>query len=287
MKKNFLCFFIFALCLCFAQNTFAEDIDVVNHPVSISGLTGLLFTTAPYTLNRGTIEVGTGILSEKSEFPKFTVIEYPVSISAGLPHNAEMALRCSYYQIKEGPTDTATTERKTGDLDLSYKWNFMPPQEDSARPALALILGGSIPTEDSNKLKSSSISSVTHWAVRVGLSGGTEIIWREHIFEIYIDAQAVGQDPTETRLSDFYGVYSSGLLLPISKYQNLQMFAEYTVVNGKKRLSAVGGDYSALTYGLRLVSERFNLTIGSQFLRKETESFGNSDRVMAMMSMKF
>ena len=278
---------LFALCLCFAQNTFAEDIDVVNHPVNTSGLTGLLFTTAPYTLNPGTIEVGAGILSENSDFPQFTITEYPVSITTGLPHNSELALRSSYYQIKQGPTGTASAERKTGDLDLVYKWDFMPPKEDSERPAFALILGGSIPTEDSTDIMSSSISSVTHWAVRFGLSGGTEIAWREHIFGIYADAQAVGQDLTEKRLSDSYGVYNAGLLLPISKYQNLQMFAEYSLVQGKKRLTVAGGDYSGFTYGLRLVSERFNLTIGSQFLHKQNESFGNSDRMMAMMSVKF
>ena len=160
----------------------------------------------------------------------------------------------------------------------------MPLKEDSIRPAFALILGGSIPTDHSNDL---NISSVQHWAMQLGLSGGTEITWREHIIGIYADAQAVGQDLTEKGLSDFYGVYNAGLLLPISKYQNLQMFAEYSLVEGKKRLTASGGDYSALTYGLRLVSERFNLTIGTQFLRKQSESFGNSDRMMAMMSVKF
>lgn len=281
------CPLLFAFCLCFAQNSFAEDIDVVNHPVNTSGLTGLLFTTQPYTLNPGTIEVGAALLSENSVLPQFTITEYPGSITVGLPHNAELALRGSYYQIKEGPTSTTPAERKTGDLDLLYKWNFMPPNEDSIRPAFALILGGSIPTEDSNDTKLYSISSVTHWAMRFGFSGGTEITWREHILGIYADAQAVSQDLTEKRLRDFYGVYNAGMLLPISKYQNLQMFAEYSLVEGKKRLTLAGGDYSALTYGLRLVSERFNLTIGTQFLHKQNEGFSNADNFIAMMSVKF
>jgi hypothetical protein len=104
---------------------------------------------------------------------------------------------------------------------------------------------------------------------------------------IYADAQAIGQDLTEKRLRDFYGRYNAGLLLPISKYQNLQMFAEYSVVQGEKRITVTGGDYSGFTYGLRLVSDRFNLTIGTQFLHKKTEGYGNSDRLMAMMSVKF
>ena len=97
----------------------------------------------------------------------------------------------------------------------------------------------------------------------------------------------MGQDLTESRLSDVYELYNAGLLLPISKYQNLQMFAEYSVVQERERTLLNGGDYSALTYGLRLVGERFNLTIGTQFLHKKAEGYGNSDRMMAMMSMKF
>ncbi len=275
---------LFVLCLCHAQNTFADDIDVVNHPVNTSGLTGLLFTTAPYTLNPGTVELGASLLSEHSLIPDFSITEYPLSVTVGLPHNSEIALKGSYYLLKEGPTATAPTESKSGDLGLLYKWNFMPPKEDSVRPSLAFILGGSVPTDNNNDMK---ISSVIHWAMRFGFSGGTEITWREHIVGIYADAQAMGQDLTEKRLSDFYEMYNAGVLLPISKYQNLQMFAEYSLVQGKKRLTVSGGDFSALTYGLRLVSEQFNLTIGTQFLHKQNESYGNSDRMMAMVSAKF
>jgi hypothetical protein len=280
-----ICLLFFALCLCFAQNTFAEDIEVVNHPVNLSGLTGLLFTTAPYTLNTGTVEVGVAVVSENSIIPDYAILDLPVSISVGLPHNAELALRSSYYQIKEGPMSNAPVERKTDDLQLLYKWNFMPPKEDSIRPAIALILGGSIPTENTNN--NIKMSSIEHWAMQFGLSGGTEINWREHILGVYADAQAMGQDLTQKKLSDFYGVYNAGLLLPISKYQNLQMFAEYSLVDGKKQLTVAGGDYSALTYGLRLVSERFNLTIGTQFLHKENLGFSDTAKFIAMMSVKF
>lgn len=62
---------------------------------------------------------------------------------------------------------------------------------------------------------------------------------------------------------------------------------EYSLVSGKDKISLNGGDYSALTYGLRLVSERFNLTIGTQFLRKQIEGYDNSGRVIGSLSMKF
>ena len=281
----------FALCplpRVFPAAAFAQDIDavdVVNHPVNTSGLTGLLFTTAPYTLPTGTVEVGASLLTENSVLPDFTITQYPLSVTVGLPHNAELAVRSSFFDIKEGPTNTTTpTERKTGDLDVFYKWNFLPPKEESIRPAFALIAGGSLPTGKNTDMK---INAVNHWGIRAGVSGGTEIGWKEHIIGVYADAQVVGQDLTEKRLSDVYELYNAGLLLPISKYQNLQMFAEYSIVQGRKSITLDGGDYSGLTYGLRLVSERFNLTIGTQFLHKKAQGYSNSDRIMAMISMKF
>jgi hypothetical protein len=77
------------------------------------------------------------------------------------------------------------------------------------------------------------------------------------------------------------------LLYPISKYQNLQILVEYSIVNGKDKISLIGGDYTALTFGIRLVSERFNLTMGTQYLHKQVENYDNSSRVIGLMSMKF
>jgi len=269
---------------------FAEELDIVNRPVNTSGLTGLLFTTAPYTLAPGTVELGASLVSESSTTPNYSLTESPLSISVGVTKNSELALRGSYFQIKEGPTGTAPTVRKTGNLELSYKWNFLPQPEDSIRPAVALIIGGILPT---GKNYDTKIDAVIHWGMRLGLSGGTEIRWKDHIFGIYADAQVKGQDLTKKSLSDLYEMYNAGLLFPISKYQNLQMFIEYTLVTGRKSTNPDGskilngGDYSGLTYGIRLVSERFNLTIGAQFLRKETEGYDKSGKVIALLSMKF
>ncbi len=262
----------------------AEEIMVVNHPVNTSGLTGLLLTTAPYTLNPGTVEIAASVLYENSVRPEYTVTEYPLSISIGLPHNSEIAVRGSFYTLKEGPTGTAITERKTGDVEISYKWNFYPSSESSIRPAFSLIVAGNFPTENNADMK---IDAATRWGARLGLSAGTEISWRDHILGIYADANVKGQDPTEKRLQDIYEIYNAGLLFPISKHQNLQMLLEYTIVQGHQRITLGGGDYTAFTYGLRLVGERFNLTMGAQFLRKKAEGYDNSGRIIGLMSMKF
>ncbi len=262
----------------------AEELLVVNRPVNTSGLTGLLFTTAPYTLNPGTVEVAASILYESSVKPEYNITEYPLSISIGMNHNAEIAVRGSYFNLKEGPTGTATTERKTGDVEISYKWNFLPQPESSIRPALSLIVAANFPTENNTDMK---IDSARRWGATVGISAGTEISWSDHILGIYADANVKGQDPTERRLRDIYEIYNAGLLFPISKHQNLQMLLEYTVVQGRKDIILEGGDYSAFTYGVRLVGERFNLTMGAQFLHKKAEGYDNSGRIVGLMSMKF
>jgi hypothetical protein len=201
-----------------------------------------------------------------------------------MPHNAELGIKGSYIHIKEGTSAAAPTQRKTGDFEILYKWNFFPQTEGSIRPAFSLIAGGGIPTGNNEDMK---INAVNHWGLMLGISAGTEISWRDHVLGIYADANVKGSDPAEKRLRDIYEVVNAGLLFPISKYQNLQMLFEYTMVHGKERIALDGGDYSALNYGLRLVNEQFNLTVGSQFLRKQTEGYENSDRVIGLMSMKF
>ena len=262
----------------------ADELEIVNRPVNTSGLTGLLFTTSPYTLTAGMIEFGASVLSENSVIPDFTVTEYPVSVTVGMTPESEIALRGSYFNIKEGPTGTSAVGRKTGDVELSYKWNFLPQPEDSRRPTAALIVTGIVPSDNNSDKK---ISSISHWGLRLGLSAGVEISWRDRVLGVYADGQMANQDLTEARLEDLYGIMNAGLLLPISKNQNLQMFIEYSLVTGKDTTTLSGGNFTAFTYGLRLVSAQFNLTFGTQFLRKRVEGYDNSGRVIGLISMKF
>jgi hypothetical protein len=272
------------LMMTIATPSHAEDLEMVNRPVNISGLTGLLFTTVPYTQPSGKVEIAGSVLSESSVTPEYRIIEYPFSITVGMKNNAEVALKGSYFHIKEGPTGTATIYRQTGDLELSYKWNFLPQREYSIIPGAALIITGILPTEETS---TRTMSSLTHWGMRIGFSAGTEITWKERILGVYADAQMAGQDLTESSMSDIYEVANAGVLFPISKYRNLQMFMEYSLVHGKDFTTLSGDDYTSLTYGLRLASERFNLTLGAQYLHKRSEMYNRSGRVGGIMSMKF
>ncbi len=286
IKKKFPVLLIFFCALLFWKTdvVVAEELDIVNRPVNTLGLTGLLITTSPYTLTPGTIEIGASVVSENSIRPDYTITEYPLSATIGISTHSELAFKTSYFSISEGPTGTTVVTRKTGDIELSYKWNFLPQPEASVRPAVSLIVSGMIPTENNSDLKTNAVS---HWGMRLGLSVGTEVSWQDHILGIYMDGQMVGQDLTSKRLKDLYQLYNAGMLFPISKYKNLQMFIEFSLLTGKDLITLGGGDYTGLTYGLRLVTERFNLTIGSQSLRKKLEGYDNSGRVMGLMSLKF
>lgn len=265
----------------FSNSVFAEDLEMINRPVNISGLTGLLFTTSPFTIPQKSIEFGLGALSEQSTVPDYSINEIPsISITAGIGEKGELALKGSYF--RKTTDDGNNRVRGAGDTQLAYKWNFLPQTESSLLPALALIIAGIAPTSD----KETGLGGVMHWGAKLGLSAGREMIWGDHVIGIFADGNIAVQDLSDERIRDKYSIVNGGLLFPISKYKNLQVLLEYTIVSGLERITVQGGDYSAMTYGLRLVSERFNLTIGTQFVHKQAEGFDNSSRITGMMSIK-
>ena len=265
----------------FPATVFAEDLEMINRPVNAAGLTGLLFTTMPFTLPTRTVEIGVAVLSENSTVPKFTITEFPVvTITKGIAQDMELALRGSYYQTTNISGDKT---RGAGDTEISYKWNFWPQKEFSALPAVALITTGIAPTGDKGLLQ----REVIHWGARFGLAAGSEITWGDHVLGIYADAQMMVHDLSDDQAKDIYGIVNAGLLFPISKYRNLQMFIEYNMVSGKNKMTVEDGDYDGITSGLRLVNERFNLSIGTQFLHKQVTGYENSNKLVGMMSIKF
>ncbi len=272
------------LFLFLSQIAFGDETDMINHPVNTNGLTGLLFTTQPYTLQTGSVEIGVAVLSENSTIPDYTITEYPIVITTGLSPKSELALRGSFSSIKEGPTLTAQTARQAGNVELSYKRTLLVQQEDSLLPAVSFFSTGIVPIEQYSNVR---INSATYWGVRAGISIGTEFYVKNQILGIYADGQLAGDDLSEKRLRDVYELFNAGILFPISKENNLQMFLEYSMVHGMNVTTLTGGDYYGVTYGFRMVSERLNLTVGTQFLDKQNEGYNNSNRIIAMTSLKF
>jgi len=268
------------LVLMICSSAVAEELEMINRPANLSGLTGLLFTTGPFTVSPGRFEIGAAAFTEKSTAPDYSVTELPsVTLTAGLTETTELALKSSYLRR----TSETTRDRSMGDTQLSWKWNFLPQSESSSLPALALIVTGIAPTSDRDK----NFGGVVHWGAKTGLTAGKELIWGDHVIGLYADAQVAVQDLSDERIRDRYGVMNAGLIFPISKNRNLQMLLEYSLLSGIDKISGQGGDYSGITYGLRLVNERFNLSFGAQFLRKQVQNFDDSSRVIGMMSMKF
>ncbi len=273
---------LFAICLLPADGLHAEELEMVNHPINMNGLTGLLYTTTPYTLAPGVIETGFSSLSEDSAIPAYTLNEYPVVLAAGIGHDMELSVRSAYFTQETGTTAIQKT-RGTGNVEVLYKWNFMPQQEYSAKPAMAIMLTALFPPEDYK----SNFTQVRNWGAHIGISAGSEISWEEHILGIYVDAAMALHDLSNSRYRDRYGIMNAGILMPVSKQRNLQLFLEYGFVGGKDVVNVYGLDYSAITYGLRMVGERMNLTIGTQFQHKTMPGHGDSGKVIGMGSMKF
>ena len=256
-----------------------EELEIINRPVNTSGLTGLLVTTSPFTLPPRTFEFGMIVLSETSLLPKYTSASYSLTVSRGIAQNHEVALKVPYNYVNEA--DVSKT-RGMGDTELSYKWNVFPQPENRFRPGLAVIAAGVFPSGD----RESGMNTITHWGARVGLAAGSEIAWDDRIIGLYADAQAAVQDMSDNELRDSYALLNAGILFPISKYRNLQMLIEFNQRTGKDIVTFDGVDYSAVTYGLRLVNERFNLSLGAQFVHKSEEGYNNSSRIMGIISMK-
>jgi len=273
---------LFAIFLMPSGGLHAEELEMVNRPINTNGLTGLLYTTTPYTLAPGAIEAGLAFISEDSAIPDSTLNEYSVVLAAGIGHDMELAVKSTYFRRQIGPTSSQTS-RGSSNAEVLYKWNFKPQQEYSAMPGVAFLLTAIFPPDD-NK---SEFNQVKNWGARIGFSAGSEISWEEHIFGIYADASMVYRDMSNSLNKDRYGALNAGILLPISKQRNLQLFLEYGFVGGKDVVNVYGLDYTAITYGLRMVSERVNLTIGTQFVHKEMPGYGDSGKVVGMGSIKF
>jgi hypothetical protein len=237
----------------------AQELEMINRPVNTSGLTGLLYTTSPFTLPQGVFEIGTGLVTERSDLPDYSVYNYVLTLSYGLNDTMEMAIKADYWKEKQ--------EQLTK----------LP------RPAVSLFAVGILPTGD----RTAGTNSVAHWGSRAGLSLGSEILIEDYVMGVYGDLSATVQDLSDTELRDWYHTVNAGIQLPISKYRNLQMFVEYNRQKGKDVVTLHDDDYSAFTYGLRLVNVRFNFTFGAQFIHKYgNDNNRDTSKLIGILSIK-
>jgi hypothetical protein len=252
---------------------------MINRPVNTSGLTGLIFTTLPHTLPSRTVEIGLMSITENSFTPDYSLSEYPITVSYGTGARSEMVLRGSYFIREEA---TAAKTRGAGDAELSWKWNVRQQPEHSISPAVALFATGIAPTGSNGE----RMNSVTHWGLRLGVTAGSELLIADYVLGIYADAQLCLQDLEDPELRDRYYRANIGVLFPISKHRNLQLLVEHNIMRDRDKISVDGVDFNAVTTGLRLVGERFNMTFGTQFIRRLAEGYEDSSKVVGIISMK-
>ena len=103
---------LFSIFLMPAASLHAEDLEMVNRPINTNGLTGLLYTTAPYTLAPGIIEAGFVSISEDSAIPAYTLNEYSVVLAAGIGHDMELAVRSTYFRQQSGASSSPKIARQ-------------------------------------------------------------------------------------------------------------------------------------------------------------------------------
>lgn len=279
MRPSILAILCIAAALVLPAHTDAEELEMINRPVNAQGLTGLLFTTSPYTLPRRTFEIGLSTLSERSFSPDYMVNGFPVTVSYGLSRSMEVALKGSYW-YQENAIQEAS--RGFGDAELAFKWCVVPPREFSSRPSVAIMLKGMVPTGD----RTAGTNTVINWGAGIGLSVGAELFLEDYVMGYYADGMLLAQDLSNTEKRDQYYTANAGILLPISKYRNLQMFLEYNILHDHDRISMYEVDYTALTYGLRLVNSRYNLTFGTQFKHRSDPGYDNASRITLVASIK-
>ena len=67
----------------------------------------------------------------------------------------------------------------------------------------------------------------------------------------------------------------------------VQVIVEYNYVTQKDVLTPEGGNFSAVTPGLRFVTPSLNITAGVQFLTKDLPGFENDQRYIGTLSYQF
>ena len=279
MRPRAITILFLAVSLVLPAGTVAEELEMINRPVNSQGLTGLLFTTSPYTLPHRTFEIGLSTLSERSFSPDYTVNGYPVTVSYGLNRSMEMALKGSFWYQENAAQEGS---RGFSDAELAFKWCVVPPREYSSRPSMAILLKGVVPTGD----RMAGTNIVVNWGAGIGLSVGGEVFIEDYVMGYYADSMLLTQDLSNEEKRDQYYTANAGVLLPISKYRNLQMFLEYNILHDHDRINLYDVDYTAVTYGLRLVNSRYNLTFGTQFKHRSEPNYDNASKITLIASIK-
>jgi hypothetical protein len=165
---------------------YAADDQIINRPVNMQGLTGLLFTNSAYT-QPAAVTFGLSGLGEDSDMPNYSVAQAAATITIGLSDRVEAGVRGKMFGTNFGSTTGPDTG--AGDTDLLLKWNFSSQGENM--PALAFGFGWTFPTGEPEmgftEIKYESIKLMV-------IAAGENKILDDGFLGIYLEAQAVFND---------------------------------------------------------------------------------------------
>ena len=299
VRKAILGFFVFFAFIAGAQEqafsrdsyrdyrSYSADGVIVNRPVNMQGLTGLLFTNSAYTQPAGSFTFGLAGLGENSEEPNYSIAQATASITIGLSDQVEAAVRGKMIGTNLG--SSATVETGMGDADLQLKWRFSSQGE--TLPASAFGFGWTIPTGDSDK----GFSEVKYESIKIMvIAAGENRVLDDGFLGIYMEAQAVFNDQlhkdADSSYKEMYGVINAGILFPLSDDNRMQFLLEYTRVVNRDIQMLYDKNYTGFAPGLRYVTDNFNITLGMQQITREDSAPGadpKATRIAGAMSYRF
>ncbi len=251
----------------------AENL-IVNRPVNIQGLTGLLFTNSAYTQPAGSVTLGISGLGERNSDLNYSLAQGTASLTVGITSRIEAGVRGKMFGLKTGGFTDEVTERTKGmgDTDVLLKWRVS--SQGAVVPALALGVGWTFPNGNDEK----GLSEVKRESVKLMLmaTGENRVLTNSFFVGIYLEAQAIYNDELhdnrENLNKDRYGAANAGILFPLTHENNLQFLFEYTAVFNRDLVFLNDGNYTGLVPGLRFVTDDFNFTLGFQRIKREDAS---------------
>jgi hypothetical protein len=257
---------------------------VVNRPVNVQGLTGLIMTTSAYTQPKGRVVAGLATIAENSHHPDFSVVQGIATITAGIADRVEFGVRGHVIGTNLG--SSSTREVGAGDTDLLLKWRAS--SSGDLLPAIAFGLAFTLPTGDSAK----GLRGVEHEGARIMVIGTSESeMPGDYFIGMYLEGQIVSNDWTTrgdaNSRADRYGVFNAGVLFPLVENRRLQAIVEYNAIVRKDIPTVYEENHKSVMPGLRYVTKDFNISLGVQFYHRDAAGATNDLRYVGTISCAF
>jgi len=193
----------------------SEPPDMLGSSTTLTGLSGLLITESPHTLEPMKIAVSlTGMIMHTSDPTSF--YEGAGEVAIGLPARIELAAMVPGIHYAANGTISGL-----GDMQLSAKWRVLD-QKETQWPAVAVGVTGTLPTgkEGSPTLTygqpGDGLRTVQDYGIAFKLMSSTEIDFSPDLYAIglYVEGSYTFQDLNKNT-QDKYGTYAVGAALPL------------------------------------------------------------------------